>query len=256
VPSLPHSLTPNRLACLADLRHLVATKRASQRRVSTNYVVQPYPRANASNPNAQLKYEYLQLEEIEGIRLLRGWYQRVTSAAVVRAGKLSLSLLEGSKAVASPGFVTAVELQTLPSGEWHTVWRRGSNESCPSTCNRTIPTLESCSVVCVAGKLNTDGKVLQSSAEMSLVSSGTTMVRATLQTAEDTGGNRGVCVSGAASVAMTAAGASGEGSAPAAVASVAWDLWIGIDPLESSAQEEMIVNATHTIKGCTCSGVG
>jgi hypothetical protein len=220
---------------------------------SGGHVVEVCPKGNASNPSAQPKYEYLQLEEIEGVGLLRGWYQRVTSAAPgVRAGKLNLTLLEGSKMVSTPGFATSVELQIVSSGEWRTVWRRGSNESCPSLCNRTVLTLQSCDVVCVTGKPNKAGKVLQSGAQMSLVLSGTTMVRVTLQTAEDTGGNRGVCVSGGTSV-----GASGRVGVQEAVAPVAWEFWSGIDPLESSVQveEETIMNATSMLKDCTCAGV-
>ena len=174
------------------------------------------------------------------------------------AGKLTLSLLEGSKTIVTPGFATSVELQSTliggSGGEWHSVWRRGSNESCPSACNRTAaPTLQACSVVCAAGKPNKAGKVLSSSAEMSLVLSAPTMVRVTLQTAEDTGGSRGVCVSGVASVAAPAMALAAEDT-DAGEAPVAWEFWSGIDPLESSVQveEETIMNATRTIKDCTC----
>ena len=79
------------------------------------------------------------------------------------------------------------------------------------------------------------------------------MVRVTLQTAEDTGGNRGVCVSGVASVAAPAMALAAEDT-DAGEAPVAWEFWSGIDPLESSVQveEETIMNATRTIKDCTC----
>eukprot|EP01045_Picozoa_sp_COSAG04_P013863 COSAG04_NODE_1006_length_8814_cov_4.556053_4_plen_794_part_00 len=151
------------------------------------------------------------------------------------AGSVTISLIQKHEAdeIFLAGFRTVVQLQS-GGGEWVTVFQRGSNETCAATaCNQSAskhaPALKGCSVSCA------------DAAQVTLKLAATTMLRTRLEVARDTGGNLGVCVN-----AVATSGASRQ--------PVAWSFYSGIDPSLSSVllEEQAIINATKTIRECTC----
>eukprot|EP01052_Picozoa_sp_SAG31_P003363 SAG31_NODE_128_length_23532_cov_21.204754_8_plen_767_part_00 len=182
-------------------------------------------------------YQYLQLKAVEGVGLLRGWYQSVTSDGEgVPAGSINISMITGHEEVLTTGFRSVVQLLGQDS-RWVTVHQRGSNQTCSSTfCNTSagnlVPGLRTCAVSC--SSITT---------HVTLTLGATTMLRTRLEVEHDAGGALGVCVNAV--------------SAPSSSSSsdfISWSFHSGIDPSLSSvvAEQDAIVNATKTIKSCTC----
>jgi hypothetical protein len=183
-------------------------------------------------------YQYLQLKTVEGIGLLRGWYQGVTSEAPGVAGSVTISMIQGYDEILTVGFRTVVQLRQSDGASWTTVYQRGSNESCAVTaCNQSaskhVPALHGCSVSCMNA----------TTMQVTLKLSQQTMVRARLEVIHDAGGNLGVCVN---AVARPASGRSTD--------ELAWSFYSGIDSSVSTVleEEQAIVNATKLIQTCTC----
>jgi hypothetical protein len=185
-------------------------------------------------------YQYLQIVAVEGVGLLRGWFQGVTSEGQGELGSVTVSMIQGHEKILTAGFRTVVQLQSL-EGEWVTVYQRGSNESCAVTAcnqsaslNRHVPSLKHCSVSC------------PNATQVTLILTAATMLRTRLEVAQDVGGNLGVCVN-AVSVPTAS-------SARAPPTPVQWKFYSGIDPELSSVleEEQAIMNATNLIRTCEC----
>lgn len=197
---------------------------------------------------------YLQLSSVEGVGLLRGWFQSLsTTGEGVPAGNVSVSMLQGYKDILTTGFRTVIEVkQTHASGDWEAVYTRGSNDSCADAvlCNTSaVSSHLEASAECFVTSCS-DNEV-----NVTLALSTTMLLRTRLEVVRDAGGNFGVCVKAATS---GGGGGSGDGGGPPGTSAgaevVKWAFYSGIDPSLSSVVQEQqaIVNATRTIQQCSC----
>ena len=198
---------------------------------------------------------YLQLSTVEGVGLLRGWFQSLTTNGTgVPAGKVSVSMLQGYKDIRTVGFRTVIEVKPTHAGsDWATVYQRGSNDSCADAilCNGSVASLQA-SVGCAVTSCGDDNT------NVTLTLSTAMLVQTRLEVVHDAGGNFGVCVK-ATSTPSSLAGAptanvSVGAGGTATDSDVAWTFYSGIDPSLSSVvqEEQAIVNATRTIRQCSC----
>ena len=201
-------------------------------------------------------WRYLQLSSVEGVGLLRGWFQSLTTNGTgVPAGNVSVSMLQGYKDIRTVGFRTVIEIKpTHPGSDWATVYQRGSNDSCADAilCNASAGSLQA-SVGCTVTSCGDD------SANVTLTLSTAMFVRTRLQVVRDAGGNFGVCVKATTTPSRLAEAptpsAIGVGAGTTAADSeVAWTFYSGVDPSLSSVvqEEQAIVNATRIIRQCSC----